>query len=120
MFIKYVIVAVLFGAVKYALTDMCGIMLGALDVVIILWCCWFVVNKAYYYRDKYTIINNAKKYGISPVDEIKKYALGGIVDFCEKNRGNDKVIKEYLKERAKRETITKACADILFDEYKSK
>lgn len=68
--------------------------------------------------DRYVIARQAKKKNLTPFECVKNSLPEYITHHCNKFRGNPAALKKFLRDCVGRELLTKACADIVFEEYK--
>lgn len=67
--------------------------------------------------DRYVIYRQAKKQNLTLFECVKNSLPEYIIHHCGKFRTNKKALKTFLKECVNRELLSKACADIVFEEY---
>lgn len=79
----------------------------------------FIVCTNYFCKkwDRYVVYRAAKKKNLSLFDSIKNSLPEYIIHHCNRFRGNESALKKFLKECVGRELLSKAYADIVFEEY---
>lgn len=80
----------------------------------------FIILSLYFSKkwDIYVIHRRAKKLDVTPFECVKNVLPEFILYHCGVFRGNEPALKNFLRECIRRELLNKACADIVFSEYK--
>lgn len=104
-----------FMAIGLMLASWTGVFLLIIPPYVLFILCTIYLCKKW---DRYVIVKEAKKRNLTLFECVKNSLPEYIIHHCNKFRGNPIALKKFLRECMSRELLSRACADVVFEEYK--